>query len=281
MVNMKKEKESDFRGRYNSLMDYPLMVIAVAVLSIALGFVFIFIRGVKQPIPREEAVSYCGKFSRFVIDKHYCEIQFEDGKTHFVNHPSDFRDFRDKMQSLAKGENLYLLINPNNDYAVEIRTDTEEILSFEKTKRDLESDGNYYLVITVFCWAGAIFLIWYVIADEKYKKKESAKQAVKKASSLTGQANSPVLRMADESVKCRILLEARAEGYHICYRRVKSVNELVVNGRVYDEKAGVIEFAHKLSAMVDGHRIEAGLDTGGYSFIILDGNLLKHKRRWI
>ena len=86
---------------------------------------------------------------------------------------------------------------------------------------------------------------------------------------------------ANCSVKVRILLEARVEEYEICYRRVKSVNELVVNGVVYDEKKGVIEFAHNLSAVVDGHTIEAGLSDDSYSYIMFDGECLANKQRLI
>ena len=89
------------------------------------------------------------------------------------------------------------------------------------------------------------------------------------------------VRRADRSVKVRILLEARVEDYEICYRRVKSVNELVINGIVYDEKKAVIEFTHNLSAVVDGHTIEAGLSDDSYSYIMFDGECLANKQRLI
>ena len=54
-------------------------------------------------------------------------------------------------------------------------------------------------------------------------------------------AGTPMLRMADTDVKSRILLEAQHLGYHIEYRRVKRTNELVVNGRVYDEYEALVE----------------------------------------
>ena len=73
----------------------------------------------------------------------------------------------------------------------------------------------------------------------------------------------------------------RVEGYEICYRRVKRVNELVINGIVYDEIKGVIEFPHTLSAAVDGHTIEAGLSEDSYSYITFDGECLVNKHRLI
>lgn len=62
---------------------------------------------------------------------------------------------------------------------------------------------------------------------------------------------------------------------------MKSVNELVINGRVYDEKKGVVEFEHRLCAVIDGHTVEAGYDEDSYSYILFDGELVKRKRRWI
>ena len=72
----------------------------------------------------------------------------------------------------------------------------------------------------------------------------------------------------------------RVEGYEICYRRVKRVNELVINGIIYDEIKEVIEFPHTLSA-VDGHTIEAGLSEDSYSYITFDGECLVNKHRLI
>ena len=93
--------------------------------------------------------------------------------------------------------------------------------------------------------------------------------------------NSAVLRMADMDVKAKILLETEKDGFVITYRRVKRVNELVINGIVYDEKKGIIEFEHNLSAVIDGHKIEAGYDEDSYSYIIFDGERIAEKLRII
>lgn len=95
------------------------------------------------------------------------------------------------------------------------------------------------------------------------------------------QENSGVLRMADPEAKARVLLEADAPGYHIVYRRVKKTNELVVNGRVYDEYEALVEFPHTLTAVIDGHKIEAQCDDTSHMYIIFDGEQLKKKMRII
>jgi len=62
---------------------------------------------------------------------------------------------------------------------------------------------------------------------------------------------------------------------------VRHVNELVVNGDVYDERRGIIEFEHRLTAVIDGHTIEAGLDRESFSYLLFDGEEISRKRRLI
>ena len=92
--------------------------------------------------------------------------------------------------------------------------------------------------------------------------------------------NSPILRKADFSVKSRILLECSFSNHTIIYRRVKRVNELIIDGNVYDEYSAVAEFDHSLVAEVDGHKFIAGLKNSK-SFIVVDGMILRQKIRWI
>lgn len=86
------------------------------------------------------------------------------------------------------------------------------------------------------------------------------------------------LRRADTEVKHRVLLEAQASGYRICYRRVKRTNELVINGYVYGEMEMLIETPHQICAVLGGHQIIAGY-TGVYSYLQVDGTQLAKKMR--
>lgn len=90
--------------------------------------------------------------------------------------------------------------------------------------------------------------------------------------------NSTVLRKADKTVKHRVFLEKRMFNMDICYQRANHTNELVINGNVYDEIYGVVEYPHTLNAFVDGHNISVGY-TGTHSFISVDGNEVAKKLR--
>lgn len=90
--------------------------------------------------------------------------------------------------------------------------------------------------------------------------------------------NSDFLRMADLDTTAKILLQAEKDGLSIIYRRVKRVNELVINGNVYDEYEALIEYAHNLVGVVDGHTVEAGFDAIR-SYINIDGEIIAKKIR--
>lgn len=92
-------------------------------------------------------------------------------------------------------------------------------------------------------------------------------------------ANSTPIRRADEDEKHRVLLETTYGVYHVVYRRVKSVNQLVINGYIYDELKMMMESAHALSAHLDGHEFVVGYDDRGYSYFLVDGNEVAKKMR--
>ena len=94
-------------------------------------------------------------------------------------------------------------------------------------------------------------------------------------------ADSPVLRMADPDVKSRIFLETQAAGHYIVYRRVKKVNELIVDGRVYGEYEALVEMPHNLAAVVGGTTIEAGCGADSKMYININGETVAKKLRLV
>lgn len=93
-------------------------------------------------------------------------------------------------------------------------------------------------------------------------------------------ADSPILRNADFEIKSRKLLEFEALGHQIVYRRVKKVNELVIDGNVYAEYEALMEKAHSLTAVIDGHEISVGFDGVGSSYGMVDGHISSRKVRF-
>ena len=89
------------------------------------------------------------------------------------------------------------------------------------------------------------------------------------------------IRRADEDVKHRVLLEGEYGGHRVCYRRVKRVNELVIDGQVYDEYSALIETTHNLSARIAGHTYEVGMNEQNRSYFKVDGELIQSKVRLV
>jgi hypothetical protein len=100
----------------------------------------------------------------------------------------------------------------------------------------------------------------------------------RKSAAEDGPKNSNIIRPADKNVKHRIFLQKHIFSYDICYRRVKHTNELVINGNVYDEIEGIMEYPHSLKAFIDGHYIVVGFD-GLRSYINVDGDNVAKKIR--
>ncbi len=137
-------------------------------------------------------------------------------------------------------------------------------------------------IIDIIFHAWIIFsLINAVVTYNKLKKLPEEPLDIIPEGNAQPVQNSTVLRMADTEEKSRILLEAESGDYHIVYRRLKKTNELVVNGRVYDEYVALIEYPHTLTAIVDGHKIEIQYDMGSHMYIMLDGVMLAEKFRMI
>ncbi len=136
-----------------------------------------------------------------------------------------------------------------------------------------------------------VFHIWVIVSlimgVNAYKKMKNLPEEVAEqeqeidASEEQVNDNSSVLRMADSEVKSRTLIEGEYEGYHIEVRRVKRTNELVIDGKVYDEYEAFAELAHTLRATVGGKRIDAGFDGTAKMFIYVDGKLVAKKTRLI
>lgn len=132
-----------------------------------------------------------------------------------------------------------------------------------------------------------VWVIFYLVSGTvnyfKLKKLPEEEPEVCEDSESNGYAqmsgNSNALRMADTEVKSRTFLEAEAFGHHMVFRRVKRVNELVIDGRVYDEYEALAESAHTLTAYIDGHKFEAKFDGVLTLYLLVDGQQIAKKIR--
>lgn len=122
-----------------------------------------------------------------------------------------------------------------------------------------------------------------IIAAKKLKKLpvEAPEITGTEENEFLPQQDSVHIRYADMEAKNRVFLETDVEGHKVVYRRVGKTNELVIDGRVYDEFVGLVEPAHSLEARIDGHHIEAGFDGSIHVYINVDGTEVLKKTRLI
>lgn len=117
-----------------------------------------------------------------------------------------------------------------------------------------------------------------LIPEESFSEEALSEEAYPADVTQDFEHTSPI-RRADEDVKSRVLLEYDYAGHHICYRRVKRVNELVIDGYVYDEIEVLVEYAHALNAKIDNHTIQVGFDGFAHSYLKVDGEKVAKKLR--
>ncbi len=257
---------------------FPITTTAIGFMSaiaIVLGIIFILFLSKNTPISKAEATPYSGEYVECITENDYRAILFADGTEYQIYPHVKTHDLQSLMRPVEKGTTLYLLIDPHNDYIAEIKTKDQEILSFDQTQNGIPPYNSDHIVIGILSLILGIALLAFVIL----MRKNFATQQ-KRAQALKNSPNVAAIRRADTLCKYKTLLEASVDGYKICYRRVKTVNELVVNGCVYDEYKALIEFDHSLSAKIDGHTIKAGYYSE-YSYIAFDGNRIAQKKRLI
>ena len=273
--------QSSTHGFLEKLKTSILLKILLLVVCVAIGL-FGFILPIRHdvPIAREKAEAHVGYFEKYKSTEEARTLYFQDG-TEYKLHPYiEPDDLLVPLVTMKKGTKLFLLVNPNNHYAVEVRTETQELLNFDITQKAIfKYNKGYVFVGGAMCIAPVIILLL-SISEKRAMIKENARQEAQKEKIAHG-AHMPVLRDADSVRKGRILLSTSVKNFYIVYRRLGFVNELVVNGEVYDEMKAVIEYDHHLIANIDGHIIEAGLDSdAGGSYIRFDGQTVERKKRF-
>lgn len=125
-----------------------------------------------------------------------------------------------------------------------------------------------------------IWVLYYLFIGIKYgyKLKKMSPEATTDKIPEKDFADTKPLYIADMTNKYRVLAESNIPGYNVSYRRIKKINELVINNYVYDSIELLVEPPHTLSSRLNGHLFEAGYN-GSHSFIRIDGELITKKFR--
>ena len=134
--------------------------------------------------------------------------------------------------------------------------------------------GIAFHAIVMFTLVGAI-----VLCGKINNKKQASVVSEEALLEATNGFSTPLRIAADE--KHRVLAEATVSGMNIVYRRVKSTNELVINGYVYDEYIATVEGKHTLRASFNGHTVEALFNGVVHTKLLVDSQEIVKKVRLI
>ena len=141
---------------------------------------------------------------------------------------------------------------------------------------DFQFDASMIIDLLFHVW-----IMFYLVSGIMYKgkKNEHVEEIIIEVNDdIDSTQSSNYLRIA-EDVKAKIFLEEYIMGKHVVYRRVKTVNELVINGKVYDEYEALVERPHNLQAKINGHLIEVGIAATSQMYISVDKEIIKKKLR--
>ena len=92
-------------------------------------------------------------------------------------------------------------------------------------------------------------------------------------------AESPIIRMSEN--KGRVSLSAQYNGMNVEVRRSKGLTELIVDGKVYAEKEGVLETEYTIYARVSGVLFSTSMTMQSVMYLYANEELLAKKIRWV
>ena len=165
----KYKKKSEPLNRWVSLV--------MALISIFMGTVFSCTLILNQPIDREEATELTYTYKDFTGHEKgkggFTEIKliFSDGSAQYIDASCVTDEIFKAIEETAPGTEFNMLVNPKNDYVVELIADDVVLLEFDKTQKELERDGVGFFYLSIAMYGFAIFCIVQAILDFRKKIK--------------------------------------------------------------------------------------------------------------
>lgn len=160
------------------------VVFAVLCLFMAVGFARTFF--INQPVDRASAEErtavyshyeeeYGPKLRRSINTVNYIELFFEGGENELIRGICANKDLYESLDCLEKGTTLHMLINPDNNYIIELRADEEEILNFDYAQKKLRQEGTGFLCLGIFMLVLCGYFVYTAITTKERITKEDIK----------------------------------------------------------------------------------------------------------
>lgn len=185
MARLGKIKETHDDVRRQVLSAYSVKMPAIfAAICFFIGTVFAF--GMwywGETINKSEAISDTAIFESYKIDRgnvlqngpyssiKTIEINFSDREKSFIDGASASRDVLDALEDLRQGETVRLLIHPNSNTIVEMKSGNKTVLDFDDSMGDLRLENIGFSVLGVFMYGIAVCCIVSVVRLIKERKE--------------------------------------------------------------------------------------------------------------
>ena len=149
-----------------------------AVITMLLGTLFTFEVFFSKPILREEATEVSGVFKDFSghqkLKGGFSEVSlfFADGSRQYIDSCCVSEELLESLEKTPKGIPISLLVNPNNDYVVELVANGKVLLDFDYAQKALEGDSIVALYLGVFLYSSSIVFVVHAVRDFKRKSKQ-------------------------------------------------------------------------------------------------------------
>lgn len=171
------------RGRANRY-DYELGrtgAILMVVISLFMSIVFANVFFTNRHIERTDAYEKTAVFDCYEIQygrRHslnYLTLFFEDDKQQDIRGCCVQQSLTEKVKNLEKGTELHMIINPNNNYIIELRTDTKELLNFDYAQKMLRQEGVGFLYLAIFMLVLCSYFVYKAITTKERITKADIK----------------------------------------------------------------------------------------------------------
>lgn len=141
-----------------------------------------------KPIEKTEAIEKTAVFDYYEEDYgvgrrgansvDYIVLFLENGEKEEIRSACMNKYVWNDLKDLKKGTELHMLINPNNNYIIELQTDSKEILNFDFAQNRLFREGIAFLALAIFFFVGGFCYFVYkaITTKEKGLTREDIKE---------------------------------------------------------------------------------------------------------
>ncbi len=167
----KRYKKSEPLNRWVALV--------MAVISIFMGTVFSSTLFLNQPITREDAIELTCTYKEFIVytgaKGSITEIKllFYDGSAQYIDGSCVNDELKEKLEKTPIRTSFKMLVNPKNNYVVELVAGDVFLLDFKTAQKELEIDGVGFFYLGVAMYAFAIAFIVQAVLDFRKKIKRT------------------------------------------------------------------------------------------------------------